>query len=258
MTEQEWLACADSQTMLAWTHTGSVKSGLPWCFGQSNGRKLRLFAAACVRRFWHLLADEASRRAIEAAERYAEGLISERELSRFFQEAWVVFDTADLRRELAWEAYSMAGGDGHADSTPAWAADLAASAARAALAAADSSPFQAARQASFTVSWCVEQDHQAAERAAQAALLQDAFGPLPFRAVPVEPGWLTPAVLGLAQTVYDRRQLPVGLLPLDHLAILADALEEAGCTEADMLTHLRGPGPHTRGCWPLDALLGRE
>jgi hypothetical protein len=42
------------------------------------------------------------------------------------------------------------------------------------------------------------------------------------------------------------------------LAVLADALEEAGCDNADLPVHLRGPGPHVRGCWALDLLLGLE
>jgi hypothetical protein len=44
----------------------------------------------------------------------------------------------------------------------------------------------------------------------------------------------------------------------DPFAILADALEEAGCTDAAILSHLRGPGPHVRGCWVVDLLLGKE
>jgi hypothetical protein len=44
----------------------------------------------------------------------------------------------------------------------------------------------------------------------------------------------------------------------DRLAVLADALEEAGCADADILSHLRGPGPHVRGCWVVDLLLGKE
>jgi hypothetical protein len=42
-----------------------------------------------------------------------------------------------------------------------------------------------------------------------------------------------------------------------RLAVLADALEEAGCADADLLVHLRGPGPHARGCWVLELLLGK-
>jgi hypothetical protein len=64
-------------------------------------------------------------------------------------------------------------------------------------------------------------------------------------------------VVRLAQAAYDDRHLPAGTLDNGRLAILADALEEAGCTDADVLGHLRGPGPHVRGCWAVDLLLGK-
>jgi hypothetical protein len=64
-------------------------------------------------------------------------------------------------------------------------------------------------------------------------------------------------VVALAQAAYDHRTLPSGL-DRTTLAVLADALEEAGCTDPDLLIHLRGPGPHVRGCWALDLLLGKE
>ncbi len=63
--------------------------------------------------------------------------------------------------------------------------------------------------------------------------------------------WLTPTVIRLAQTIYDERRW-------DALPILADALEEAGCDNADLTAALRGPGPWCRGAWPLDLLLGKE
>jgi hypothetical protein len=59
----------------------------------------------------------------------------------------------------------------------------------------------------------------------------------------------------LAQVAYDERNLPSWEL---DPARLADALEEAGCADADILSHLRGPGPHVRGCWAVDLLLGKE
>ena len=55
----------------------------------------------------------------------------------------------------------------------------------------------------------------------------------------------------LAEAIYEERAF-------DRLAVLADALEEAGCTNPDILGHLRGPGPHVRGCWVLDCLLGKS
>jgi hypothetical protein len=89
-----------------------------------------------------------------------------------------------------------------------------------------------------------------------AALLRCIFGN-PIRPVSLAPAWLTPAVLQLAQKAYDNRLLPSGLLDNTRLAVLADALEEAGCDNADILSHLRGPGPHVRGCWVVDAILGK-
>jgi hypothetical protein len=55
----------------------------------------------------------------------------------------------------------------------------------------------------------------------------------------------------LAQAIYDDRAF-------DRLPILADALEEAGCDTADILAHCRGPGPHVRGCWVVDLILGKQ
>jgi hypothetical protein len=59
----------------------------------------------------------------------------------------------------------------------------------------------------------------------------------------------------LAQAVYNDRHLPEGILDSARLAVLADALEEAGCTNPDILTHCRKDGTHVRGCWTVDLLL---
>jgi hypothetical protein len=67
----------------------------------------------------------------------------------------------------------------------------------------------------------------------------------------------TPAVLSLAQAAYDHRELPAGPLDPARLAELAGALEHAGCADAELLGHLRGDGPHVRGCWAVDAILGK-
>ena len=80
----------------------------------------------------------------------------------------------------------------------------------------------------------------------------------PFRPVALDPAWRTPSVVSLAQAAYEERILPGGTLDSERLAVLADALEEAGCDNADILSHLRGPGPHVRGCWVVDLLLGKE
>jgi hypothetical protein len=64
--------------------------------------------------------------------------------------------------------------------------------------------------------------------------------------------------VSLAQAAYDERNLPSGHLDNARLAVLSDALEEAGCTDADILSHLRSPGLHVRGCWALDLVLAKE
>ena len=87
-------------------------------------------------------------------------------------------------------------------------------------------------------------------RALCCALIRDIFGN-PFRPVPADPRWLTPTVVALADAIYAGRMF-------DRLPVLADALEEAGCDNADILTHCRGDGPHVRGCWVVDLVLGKS
>jgi hypothetical protein len=91
----------------------------------------------------------------------------------------------------------------------------------------------------------------------QAAVLRD-IGGNPFRSVVLDPSWLTVPVLSLAQASYDERILPERHLDPVRLGILADALEEAGCTDADILNHLRQQQEHVRGCWVLDLLTAKE
>jgi hypothetical protein len=73
-----------------------------------------------------------------------------------------------------------------------------------------------------------------------------------------DPASRTPTVLTLAQAAWDERILPALTLDPCRLAVLSDALEDAGCTDDAILDHLRSPGPHVRGCWALDLLLGKE
>jgi hypothetical protein len=87
----------------------------------------------------------------------------------------------------------------------------------------------------------------------RANLLRDIFGN-PFRPATLDPAWLRwndDAIPKLAQAIYDERSF-------DRLPVLADALEDAGCTDAEILKHCRQPGPHVRGCWVVDLLLGKE
>jgi hypothetical protein len=97
-----------------------------------------------------------------------------------------------------------------------------------------------------TIDWqLVSED----ELAVQTALLRDIFGN-PFHSVVLDSAWLTQDVVNLAQSVYSGQGF-------NALPILADALEEAGCTDAGIFSHCRQPGPHVRGCWVIDLLLGK-
>jgi hypothetical protein len=88
------------------------------------------------------------------------------------------------------------------------------------------------------------------DRRKQAELLREIIGN-PFRPVALDPAWRTPTVVALASQMYESRDF--GAMP-----ILADALQDAGCDNEEVLHHCRGPGPHVRGCWVLDLVLGKE
>jgi hypothetical protein len=191
----------------------------------ASERKLRLFAAACCRRAWHRL-DADGRAVIETLERLADGSASEAEV-----------------RAAVWASRGVLDTDARA--------------------AVDHAAVGAWRPAVALLAAVCDPSAPDRERRAQAALLRCVLGPLPFRPAKVDPRWRVPCVLPLAQVAYDERVAPdpsqPGRLVLDpaRLGVLADALEEAGCTDADRLGHLRGPGPHVLGCWAVDRLLGR-
>jgi hypothetical protein len=180
-------------------------------------RKLRLFAVACSRRLWDWI-DVLGRSAVEAAESFADGFAGPDEL------------------RAARLACQGAGGQA------AWYA----AATHAAIAARN-----AARSAQAGVAQSAPAGSENAELLAQAALLRDIFGPKPFHPLSIDPSWLTPAVIELAQAMYADRSF-------ERMPILADALEKAGCDHDEILRHCRGPGPHARGCFVVDLLLRRE
>jgi hypothetical protein len=117
----------------------------------------------------------------------------------------------------------------------------------------------AERSARFVASW-EESAQQQHAIGFQIRSLYCIFGN-PFRPMAVEPSWLTwrdGTVPKIAQSIYDNRILPSGTLDPTSLANLADALEEAGCDNADILNHCRQPGEHVRGCWVVDLLIGKQ
>jgi len=115
-------------------------------------------------------------------------------------------------------------------------------------------PFEAARDASAYALLAAAPDSatslHAVERRAQSDFVRDIFGN-PFRPVAFDPAWCSSTVTSLADAIYVERAF-------DRLPILADALEDAGCTSTDVLEHCRQPGEHARGCWVVDLVLGKS
>ncbi len=182
--------------------------------GGLSERKGRLFAVACCARVAHLIPDVLGRRALVVAERYADGDASERELH-------VIADT-----------FCPCG---------VYNADYGHPALRAAHFALY--PETAERAATWAF-YARRRRDKDGERAAQAALVRCIFGN-PFRPSPVIE---VPALVRkLAHAIYEERAF-------ERLPVLADALEEAGCTDAALLAHCRQPGEHARGCWVIDLL----
>ena len=212
MTEAEWLASTDPVPMLR-------------SLAGASDRKLRLFACAACRRVWHLFADAAGRGAVEAAERFADGLATGEELADALAAAESAVRCSGGVAFAAWGAaangtnFSVAGGAGYA------AKEAAQAAAGLPHLPTDSSPWEWTHPEDFAA----KEGAFRAERARQASLLRDAFNP--FRPVSISSAWQTPQVVALAQAAYDQRELPSGTLGATRLAVLADALEEAGCTD---------------------------
>ena len=218
MTEAEWLTATDPGRMLS------------FLCGQASERKHRLFACACCRQVWDDLPDSRSRAAVEVAERYADGLVSDTSLDTAFQAA------ADVQGHLYYG-----------------------------LAAATTVVLQAVHASCLTMrrlKYSLEYDHSLFQRllmwnrireriaGSHVTILNCVFGN-PFRPVAFDQRWRSETAVALASAIYADRAF-------DRLPILADALEEAGCDHPDILSLCRGPGPHARGCWVVDLLLGKE
>jgi len=182
-------------------------------------RRMRLFACAYVRQVWDWLSDARSCRAIEVAERFADSAAEEAELVAAHEAAGKAAQQADRAAALS-------------------AAPLA---------------------------WRMTPIHAALGLAGllhtggEVELLRCIFGDLLHHSAPchdVQPSiGAGDHVAELARCAYEHRQQPSGTLDPSRLAALADGLQEIGCTDADLLEHLRGPGPHVRGCWALETIL---
>jgi len=245
MTEEQWFSCMDPTPMLKFLRAS----------GKLSERRARLFAVAVCRRIWRWMTDERVRRAVESVERFAEGWADEQEIRQTRYEARRI--AALLRVQL------KAGSD-----EERWLAFLPC---RAAANATRPDSFLVARETAEdalrlrvtevmlsqkggkpqpTLWTAAMRD----ERTHQCHLLRDLFGN-PFRPAAIDPSclaWNDGAVGKLAHVIYDERAF-------DRLPLLADALEDAGCTDKDILAYCREEGAvHVRGCWIIDLLLGKS
>jgi hypothetical protein len=219
MTESEWLVCADPAPMLDFLQA------------KASVRTQRLFVVACCRRIWKLM-DSPIKQVVEVAERYVDGNATEPELasSRAVASAVPSAIVANRVAKAAWLSTVMGSGAtwrmiGRVASAAAWEAS------------------------------------GEREDRPQADLLRCIFGN-PFRPSPplasAVLAWNDGTVRRIAEGVYEERKMPEGTLDTARLAILADALLDAGCDNEELIAHLRGEGPHVRGCWALDLILGKE
>ena len=247
-------------------------------------RKARLFACACCRRIWNvfgddiwtqkhapsgsspmdsrgnpgptgqledLFDDEISRRALETAERYCDGRTPAEELRRAGDAAWELtraayeyFGNADYRLG---DHYC---GSEHEESEQSYLTARCASLACVPRVRVAVGELARASREVIESGGCGIPNKPPTEGRVQAAILRDIYGS-PFRPVTFPSGWRTSTAVALAAQMYEARDF--GAMP-----ILADALQDAGCDSADVLVHCRGPGPHVRGCWVVDRVLGRE
>jgi hypothetical protein len=249
-------------------------------------RKLRLYACCCVRRIWYMLGDERSRKAVEIAESYADGMADRSELDAAHDAAEAaagdIFRAGDL--DAAYQARYRDPDANRGELSAEFEVKAEARAHDAAKAAAESaavrligshaqpwkifegmaliparraplSAFEAvasvsilkAREEAFLAGkggvWLYEDSWQSDR-------LRCIFGN-PFRPTMLAPEWLTPDVVALALGIYAERAF-------DRMPILGDALEDAGCADPGLLAHCRETGEHVRGCWVIDALLGKS
>jgi hypothetical protein len=277
MTEAEWLASEEP-----WLMTEFLR-------GSTQNRKLRLLACAACWRVWNSSVSPATTQAVSVAEAFADGVVSMDDLTRVHA-LILQYVPAALReaegggsggQSSGYLTYT-AGAAVHATGENAWhaAAHAIPSAALAACGASVSvlSHYAAglhfntgiSAQANFgrpgvtysatPTPGAIRADRipardmpagYAAELASQADLLHDIFGN-PFRPVVCSPSWRTDTALSLVRQMYDSRDFSA-------MPILADALQDAGCDNEDILNHCREMGGvYVRGCWVVDLVLGKE
>jgi hypothetical protein len=247
-----------------------------------------LFACACCQRVWHLLDKEVAgkpvgtrvayapiwvRDILDVCERHADGLVPEQELARvdvLSQRAVLIVKGADREDDfLRGGACVMKAARDvvrtalyHPSGPPPLAAprlqfaqfESAWGVANMAWEAAmDCAEAELPEEVDFTHIDAAREAAMLAEQAQQSQLLRDIFGN-PFQPVRIDPVWLaweSGTVLRLAKDIYDTRRFT-------DLPALGDALEDAGCADAEILGHCRSTKAHVRGCWVVDLLRDKS
>jgi hypothetical protein len=241
MTESQWNSCTDPFSMLEFLRD------------RASERKLRLLAVACHRRiFQHLKDPPASRKTLEFADRFADGLATTTELrghawgkpgGAFSTVLYKAFDAAHNSLELAAETVRSS----VLQHDPVLYKDYQ-DAFYAAFRIYSPGGSRRIAEAQMPSEWIAAGNAaRAEEHVAQSALIREIFGPLPFRLLEFDRSRLVPDVVNLAQRIYgdsDFRLLPA----------LSHALE-GGAQNAEILDHMRQTSSHVKGCWALDLLL---
>jgi hypothetical protein len=233
MTEAQWLACEDPGAMTI--HVNDLGAA---------PRKFRLLSCAYCRRIWGLLTFPGSRELVELVERFADGRVGPGALALAHSEYADALQSA--LRSGAQVTHSTAA---NAAGAAAWTDDQEGTESAegpwrvsdcAAAAAVDA---EATDEGSASAI-------EAREYREMGRIVRDIFGD-PFRPVTFSAEWRADTVLALARQMYDSRDFSA-------MPILADALQDEGCDSEDILAHCRVGGPHARGCWVVDLVLGRS
>jgi hypothetical protein len=193
--------------------------------GKASDRRTRLFACACLREAWTEGMNPAPLEVIEQTEALADGRVSKAKYRAAAGSLRVddIRSTSEADRTVEWSVIYAAQRIG----TPKNYLNVV--------------PYIGKVLALWRTGQRVT---------SQTDLLRDIFGN-PFQSIAFDPRWRTADALGLARAVYEDRAF-------DRLPLLADALMDAGCADEQVLSHCRGPGPHARGCWVVDLVLGKE
>lgn len=221
MTEREWLE-------------GTVNWKLMELLGERpSERKYRLLVAACVRRLTDTFPEEVAK-VVDTIEGYADGERTKKALLAVHAAAKAMRNGPTLHGRQVGSALYAATWTGATATKPH---------SERASQALESAAHATQPHTHRTVG-AIE-----GERTAHRAFIGDIFGN-PFRPVTFSPEWHTSTAVDLARSMYESRDF-------SPMPILADALEEAECDNPDILTHCRGDGPHVRGCWVVDLVLGK-